>query len=160
MTNEDFAARVTAMTDTLYRVCCTLLSVEADREDAVQEAICRAWEKRDSLKNARFFQTWMVRILLNTCYDVLRARKRVVYMDELPEPEAKADDIPEETIVLRKAVSALDERLRLPVVLHYTEGFSLEEIAQMLGISRGAVKQRLYRARALLKEQLTEEENI
>lgn len=158
MTSEDFAARVTAMTGTLYRVCSTVLSREADREDAVQEAVCRAWEKRDSLKNPGFFQTWMIRILLNACYDTLRSQKRVVYMDRLPEPETGPEEIPEEAIALRKAVSSLEESLRLPVVLYYAEGFPVEQIARALGLTRGAVKQRLYRARALLKEQLTEED--
>ena len=157
MTSEDFSVRVTAMTGTLYRVCCTVLSGEADREDAVQEAICKAWEKRDTLKNPRFFQTWLVRILLNTCYGVLRSRRRAVYMDELPEL-ASETDVSVESMDLSRALSALDEEMRIPVVLYYAEGFSTEEIAEMLRISRNAVKMRLYRARAILKEKLMEED--
>ncbi len=157
MTKEDFTVRVTAMTGTLYRVSCTLLDREADREDAVQEAICRAWARRDSLRDPRFFQTWLIRILINACYDVLRAQKRVVYMDELPEQPAP-EESREQSMDLARAVESLERNLRLPVILYYAEGFSVEEIAGMLGLSMSAAKMRLHRARALLREQLLEED--
>ena len=145
------------MTGTLYRVSCTLLDREADREDAVQEAVCRAWERRDSLKDPRFFQTWLIRILINGCYDILRSRKRVVYMDELPD-QAASETGREETMDLARAVASLDDSLRLPVNLYYGEGFSVEETAGMLGLGVSAVKMRLHRARALLRKRLSEED--
>jgi RNA polymerase sigma-70 factor (ECF subfamily) len=70
MTGEAFAKAVTGMTQTLYRVSCSQLPNEADREDAVQEALRRAWEKRGSLKDDRYLRTWVVRILLNVCHDI------------------------------------------------------------------------------------------
>lgn len=158
MTGEDFSARVTAMTGTLYRVSCTILDREADREDAVQQALCRAWEKRATLKDPRFFQTWLTRILINACYDVLRGGSRVVYLDELPERPDMPDGMDAETLALRLAVDALADDERLPVTLYYAEGFSVEEIAQMLGISKSAAKMRLHRARARLREMLSEED--
>ncbi len=157
MTHDEFAVRVTAMTGTLYRVSCTVLDREADREDAVQEAICRAWERQSSLKDPRFFQTWLTRILINAAYDILRSRKRVIYMDELPD-QAAPDADREEAMDLARAVASLDDSLRLPVILYYAEGFSVEEIAEMLGLSRSAAKMRLHRARALLRERLSEED--
>ncbi len=157
VTSDDFAVRATAMTGTLYRVSCTLLDREADREDAVQEAICRAWERRSSLRDPRFFQTWLTRILINACYDVLRDGKRVVYMDELPETPAP-DTGPEQSMDLARAVGNLERSLRLPVILYYAEGFSVEEIAGMLGLSVSAAKMRLHRARALLRQRLSEED--
>lgn len=146
------------MTDTLYRVSCTVLSREADREDAVQEALCRAWEKRETLKKPRYFQTWLVRILLNACYDILRQDSRVTPVEDVPAPEGDAARIPEQAMDLRDAVDGLDRTLRLPVVLYYAEGFAVEEIAHMLGITKGAVKTRLCRARAILREKLAEED--
>ncbi len=157
MTSEDFTARTTAMTDTLYRVSCTLLDREADREDAVQEAICRAWERRDSLKQPRYFQTWLTRILINACYDLLRDRKRLICMDELPDGPAP-DTGPEQSMDLARAVGSLEQSLRLPVILYYAEGFSVEEIAGMLGLSLSAAKMRLHRARAILRQRLSEED--
>lgn len=153
MTSEDFTTRAQAATPTLYRVSCTVLPSEADREDAVQQALCQAWEKRDTLKDERYFQTWLVRILINACYDIHRQSGRVVYTDKLPEQPLRQEDS-EQTIALRDAVDSLEQALRLPVVLYYAEGFGTGEIAQMLGISRSAVKMRLHRARALLRQRL------
>ena len=59
MTGDTFEASVTDMMQTLYRVTCSQLFVEADREDAVQEALRRAWEKKDSLINDSFFRTFL-----------------------------------------------------------------------------------------------------
>ena len=84
MTGEAFAKAVTEMTQTLYRVSCSQLPNEADREDAVQEALRRAWEKRGSLRNEEYFRTWVVRILLNVCHDIQREGKRMIPAEEIP----------------------------------------------------------------------------
>lgn len=77
MTGDAFAEAVTGMVQTLYRVSCSQLSLEADREDAVQETLRRAWEKRASLKNERYLQTWVIRILLNVCHDIQREKSDI-----------------------------------------------------------------------------------
>ena len=75
MTNEAFTEAVIRMTPTLYRIARGQLLIEADQQDAVQEAIRRSWEKRNSLKNERYLQTWVIRILLNVCHDTQRYGK-------------------------------------------------------------------------------------
>ena len=65
VTNEAFTEAIIRMTPTLFRVARGQLLIEADQQDAVQEAIRRSWEKRGSLKNERYLQTWVIRILLN-----------------------------------------------------------------------------------------------
>ena len=67
MTAEEFTVQIMDMKKTLYHVSCGILRSEADREDAVQECICKAWEKRDSLKSAGAFRAWVTRILINEC---------------------------------------------------------------------------------------------
>lgn len=154
MTKDEFAGRITAMTDTLYRISYGLCRCRAEQEDAVQETILRAWEKLDTLRNERYFQTWVVRILLNQCYAAGRERLRLISLEELQQAEAS---LPPETAELREAVMALPEELRLPVILHYMEGYKLEEIADILDIPPGTVKSRLHRARSILKSSLYEE---
>lgn len=70
MQNEDFTQAILGMTDTLYRVASTQLHQQADREDAVQECLRKAWEKRHRLRDERYLQTWVIRILLNE-WDVI-----------------------------------------------------------------------------------------
>lgn len=65
MTHDDFAARIIAMQGTLYRVTCSILPDHADREDAVQSAIEKAWRKLPALREDNRLAAWMVRILIN-----------------------------------------------------------------------------------------------
>ena len=158
MTKEAFTEGITAMTGQLYRVSCGLLRSEADREDAVQETILRAWEKLDTLKHEEFFQTWVVRILINECRSIGRQRGRVIPMEELPAPVNETAPSDERTRELRRAVMSLPDALRLPVILHYVEGYDVAEAGKILGIPVGTVKSRLSRARKQLKLELEEAE--
>ena len=154
MTGETFASSVTDMTQTLYRVACSQLSIEADREDAVQETLRRAWEKRASLKNDSYLRTWVIRILLNVCHDIRKERKRMVPTADFPDmgtPDSYG------AIDLRECLLRLDERERMPVLLYYIEGYDIQQIASILRIPQGTVKSRLNRGRRQLKSICREE---
>ena len=153
MDSREFAQRVEAMQGALYRVAYGLLLNRADCADAVQEALLRAWEKRGSLRETAYFETWLTRILINECYGMLRRRRAALPLDGLPEPAAPPDADP----ALHDAIARLDRKLRLPVVLHYMEGYGVDDIARMLRVPSGTIKTRLARARALLRLQLTDE---
>ena len=153
MDSREFARRAEAMQGTLYRVAYGLLLNRADCADAVQEALLRAWEKRGSLREAAYFETWLTRILINECYSMLRRRRTALPLDGIPDPAAPPDADP----ALHDAIARLDRKLRLPVVLHYMEGYGVGDIARMLRLPSGTVKTRLARARALLRLQLSDE---
>lgn len=153
MTSGEFEQRIVAMQDTLFRVCYSLLPQACDREDAVQECIRRAWEKRDQLKTDAYMQTWVIRILIRECCRAARGNRREIPTEQLPEREASSSSDP----ALRDAVMHLPERLRIPVVLHYMEGYELKEIAAALRLPLGTVKTRLSAARKRLKAMLGEE---
>ena len=78
MTDAEFAARVIAMQDTLYRVSTTILPRLCDREDAVQSAIEKALRRRGRLRDAAALEKWLTRILINECYTIHRRRRRGV----------------------------------------------------------------------------------
>lgn len=148
MTGEAFERTVTGMVQTLYRVSCSQLSIEADREDAVQETLRRAWEKRASLKNDDYLHTWVVRILLNVCHDIQRRKRRMIPTADFPETAAPEADVP---VDLRECLLRLDERERLPILLYYVEGYNTRQVAAILRIPQGTVKSRLDRGRRQLK---------
>ena len=155
MDREEFTRRVLAAEDRLYRVSFGILRDRQDQMDAIQEAVVRAWENLDKLRRPEYFETWLTRILINRCYDILKSRGRNVPLEEIPErpaPETANRD-------LREAVRGLDPALRLPVVLHYMEGYKLREIAGMLGIPINTVSTRLMRAKKKLREQLRDKED-
>ena len=110
----------------------------------------RAWANVGKLREERYFDTWLVRILINECKRLCAARRR--------HPVAPADaGPPPEDPELGDALKALDEKYRLPIVLHYLEGYSLEEIAWLLRIPAGTVKSRMHAGRRALKAMLEEE---
>ena len=148
MTSEDFASRIVAMQETLYRVSYSILLLACDREDAVQEAIKKAWQQREKLRNEDAMQPWVVRILINECYALLRRKKREVPMETLPERIAPADA----DVSLHQLFLSLEDTLRIPAVLHYIEGYELSDIARILRLPTGTVKSRLHRARSKMKE--------
>ena len=154
MTKEEFSQQILSLEKLLYHVSCGILSRECDREDAVQECICKAWERCSSLRDPGAFRSWVTRILINECYNILRRDRRLVYPEELPDiPAGERDDLP-----LREALEKLDSIFRLPIVLYYLEGFSVKEIAAMLELPEGTVKSRLHTGRNRLRMELDEEE--
>ena len=148
MTSEDFANRIVAMQGTLYRVTCAMLREHADREDAVQSAIEKAWRKRGLLRQDSRFQAWVVRILVNECYTILRRQKRETPVESFPEIPAPDTADPD----LYRFFTSLSDTLRLTMVLRYVEGYEVEEIARIQRIPVGTVKSRLLRGREKMKE--------
>ncbi len=155
MTKEEFEARIIAMQDTLWRVSATLLRQTCDREDAIQECIYRALKKRETLRDDRYMQSWVIRILINECYSIHRRAGWERPSEKLPEPPPLPG--PDADSEAFHALFSLEEKMRLPVVLHYVEGYSVEEIARIMRIPVGTVKSRLARAREKMKKELEKE---
>ena len=152
MKNEEFTQAILGMTDTLYRVASTQLRQRADREDAVQECLRKAWEKRHRLREERYLQTWVIRILLNECHTIQRRMTRILPTEDVPAVHHHQEEGP-----LKAALLQLEERYRMPILLHYVEGYSVAEVAKILRVPQGTVKTWLSRGRKALKAILKEE---
>ena len=155
MDKDAFAARVTAMQQSLYRVAASYLRGEADRLDAVCEAVARAWEKRGTLRDEQLFATWLTRILIRECVNIQRRQRRTVPVETLPE-QAQEDDR-DAVRSLREALETLPQRQRTMVVLHYMEDYDVREVARIMGTTRGAVCAGLSRAREALRRRIGED---
>ncbi|MDO4306717.1 MAG: sigma-70 family RNA polymerase sigma factor [Eubacteriales bacterium] len=152
MTKEQLGNLVLASEDTLYHVAKTLLYNDADCADAIQETIVKAFSKIHTLKADAYARTWLIRILINECYTLMRKQKNLIPMDTLPETAQEANT--EDYSDLYEALSRLTEPMRLTVTLYYMEGYSVKEIASLLDTTESAVKNRLMRARIRLKQDL------
>ena len=153
MNRAEFTARVQAMTDRLYRISYGQLREEQDRRDAVQETLMKAWAGLPRLRREEYFETWVIRILLNECHDRQRRARRELPLDSAPEPVAPDFD---GDVEVRDAVRALPEKLRTVVLLHYMEGYQVGEVARILRLPLETVRSRLRRARAELRMELEE----
>ena len=154
MTQEEFARRIVAMQDTLYRVATTILPRLHDREDAVQQAIEKAWRNQRALREDSAMKSWVVRILINECYALLRRSKREIPSETLPEREAA----PDAKVDVYQLFTSLDKKHRLPMVLYYVEGYTIEEISRILLRPQGTIKSQLHRGRMMLRNNLSLEE--
>jgi RNA polymerase sigma-70 factor (ECF subfamily) len=119
--------------------------------DAVQNALVRAWRDLPGLRDPERFDAWLHRILVNSCLDEARRRRRrpiEVEIDPIDEPSDGADDTRRlaDRDQVERALNRLDPEHRALVVLHYYLGYPLPEAAASLGISLPAAKSRLHRA--------------
>lgn len=135
----------------LYRVALCMLRNDADVQDALQETVLKAWEKRHTLRNEAYFGTWVTRIAINTCKQMYRQNQRIVLMDELPETPTTSDGI-----TLKMLIECLPDKLRLPFVLYYSEGMDTAEVANALHLTGAAVRSRIHRAKIILRKELVD----
>ena len=156
MDEREFEQRARSCTLRLFRICCTILPEAADRDDAIQEALIKAWQRRASLKNEALFEAWLMRITVNECKNVLRRKKRTATLELVENIPSPNDAIPDPTLHI--ALQAMDLKLRLPLVLHYLEGYTIPETAELLRLPLGTLKHRLKKARQKLKDVLAGEE--
>lgn len=155
ITKEEFCSRVLDCESAMYHSAYAILKNDADCADAVQDAILKAYKSLGTLRKPEYFKTWIIRILINTCYSQLKSRRFTEDIDNLPnESVPAADDFTKTELMLE--ISALDEKYRLPFMLYYMEGFTAEEIGKVIGLPAAAVRKRLSRARASLRDALAE----
>ncbi|MCA0144010.1 RNA polymerase sigma factor [Blastococcus sp. LR1] len=164
--NEDaFASLVRAHQDRLYRVALRLVGHPADAQEAVQESLLQAWQHLDGFRGDAKFSTWVTRILINRCHNVLRARKLTVPLPDDPGsdrglPQAPAtEDLAvraQRRDAVRAAVLSLPFDQRAPLVLTVFGGYTHAETGRILGISETAAKVRAHRGRKTLLSRLQE----
>lgn len=142
--------------DDVLRLCMLYLGDRQLAEDAFQTAMTKAWRQRDTFRGESSVKTWISRIAVNCCRDILRSgwfrmRRRSEPEEALFDTAAPDDS---EAREVRAAVLTLPGKYREMVVLYYYEDMKVREIAQLLGMPAASVSTRLRRARALLGREL------
>lgn len=131
-----------------YRIAVGMLRSEADAEDAVQEAVLKAWRHFGRYRRGSDIRPWLFTIVANEC----RSQRRSRWWSVIRRPEATDDMVDETpsvdaaTMDLRRALYQLPHDQRFVLILHYYLDLPYEEVAQTLGISTKAAKSRIYRA--------------
>ena len=149
--NKDAFAQLMEMnTQSMYKVARAYFTSDADVADAISETVLICFEQLDTLRKPEYFKTWMTRILVNKCYDLIRSNKTVAWEDYIPDPAYREQEY--ENIEWKQTLDSLSEKYRLIMMLYYVEGFKVSEISQILDLSEGTVKSRLSRGRDRLTE--------
>lgn len=149
ISRDAFAQEVRELTDTAFAVTYLILGNSADSEDAMSASILRAFENRGKLRKRESFRAWFLQILRHEAYDLLKKRRRLTPVEELPEEAApEGDDAGR--LDLRQALQELTDTQRTALLLQQ-EGYDMAEIGQILDVPVGTVKSRISRAKQTLR---------
>ena len=142
----------------MYKIARSYFTSDEDIADAIQDTIETCWKSIGQLAEAEYFRTWMTRILINKCIDIIRKNKREHPVSEFPEYGEVSSEL--DTSEFNELMNSLDEKYRTILLLYYGEGFKISEIAQLLDMEENTVKTRLSRGRSKFKEIWTGQEAI
>jgi len=157
-----------------YAVALRLLRRPELAEDATQDAFIQAYRALDTFRGGSF-RAWLLRIVTNRCYDMLRAatRRAADSLDDQmfeAEPHWSSIAAPDDPVaratqaelgrLLERALGTLPDDQKLTVILCDVQGYAYEEVAEIMGVALGTVKSRLSRARAALRDMLRGQEQF
>lgn len=155
--HEAFEVLAMSAGDRLYAIARLILRASDLAEDAVQEALVRAWQQLPSLRDPDRFDAWLYRLVINACADQGRQLRRwSQQVRQLPLEGATDDDTRSvaDRDQLERGFNRLKPEQRAVVVLHYYSGLSAAEIARTLGIPEGTARSRLYYATEAMRAAL------
>ena len=150
---DAFVTLIGLYRESMYQIAYAILKNNEDAADAMQDTILICWEKIDTLRHARYFKTWMTRILINRCNRLYSQRSRTTDLNEgtfssiSPDPAARME--------WQEMMHQLTDNQRIVVELYYAQQFKIHEIADILDITPSAVKNRLHTARKVLKQYIS-----
>ncbi|HDR8181200.1 TPA: sigma-70 family RNA polymerase sigma factor [Bacillus thuringiensis] len=156
---EAFIEAIDILMPQMYKVAKARLKNEEDIGDAIQETILSAFTNLKKVKEPWYFKTWITKILMNKCNDIVR-KNRVLYVDDYGKVQGEqiVKENIEQKLEFDNMLSYLSVEYRLVIVLYYVNKFKTKEIAEILTEKEGTIKSRLHRARQQLKEQYLKED--
>ncbi|NLP29808.1 MAG: sigma-70 family RNA polymerase sigma factor [Clostridiales bacterium] len=174
--DESFEILITGCKTKAYNTALRFLRDEDDAMDALQESLIKVFRHLEQFKGDCKFDTWVYRIVVNTCYDILRKKQKeknvysinvlkddedttIDITDDSPTPE-EILDINEKTNHVLECLNMMSLEHREVIILRDIQGFTYDEISQILECSVGTVKSRLNRARQRLRNKLMEQNDF
>lgn len=149
----DAEAFITLMEEnkqSMYKVAGGFLRDREDIADAMAETVLNCFEKIGTLRQNAYFKTWMIRILINNCKDILERKKRSIPTEYVPEMETADGGRTE----FEELIEPLKEQDRSIFTLYYVYGMKTKEIAACMEMKEGTVMSRLKRGREILREEM------
>ncbi|MBI4651494.1 sigma-70 family RNA polymerase sigma factor [Candidatus Desantisbacteria bacterium] len=158
---EAFTMIVTRYKKLIYSVVINMVQDIHEVDDAAQEAFLKIYKSLDQFNPEYKFSTWAVKITTNLCIDRMKRKQpKFVHLDEVKELQSNSDS-PESLLIkkekrrsINNALQALPEKYKIPLILFHQSGLSYEEMADVMNEPMTIVKNRLHRARLMLRERL------
>ncbi|MDE7318876.1 MAG: sigma-70 family RNA polymerase sigma factor [Lachnospiraceae bacterium] len=152
---EAFISLIEENKQSMYKVARGILKHDEDIADAISETVLDCYEKICTLKQRSYFKTWMIRILINNCKDMIRKRKDSISIDAVPESEYQGAETRGSLHGFRELVAPLKETDQSIFTLYYVYGLKIREIAACMEMKENTVTSRLKRGRETLRQEMT-----
>ena len=149
---EAFIALIEQNKQSMYKVARGFLREEEDVADAMSQTVLDCYEKIATLKQCSYFKTWMIRILINNCKDMLRKKRGDISLETAPEIEERSDQSSQQGF--REMVAPLEEKDQSIFMLYYVYGLKVKEIAACMEMKENTVASRLKRGRETLRKEM------
>jgi len=147
----------------LYKIAFAYMKNEQDALEVVSETVFKAYINIDKLKNPEYFNTWIIKILINLCINKLRVNNHIILIEEYEEIHSNGNglsnidlEIPR-NVDLYNAIDKLDLRSKSIIILKYFEDMTIMQISEILDTPQGTVKSNIHRTLKKLKNELEEE---
>ncbi|WP_391204255.1 sigma-70 family RNA polymerase sigma factor [Psychrobacillus sp. L4] len=151
-----FELLITKHKQAMYYVSKTILRNDEDCADAIQESVIKAYQNIHKLNEASYFKTWLMRIVMNECYQLIRKQKNILPLDSIMEPSYTQPMSQE--LEMEEALNLLSNDHRQLLILFYTVGLSIREVGELLDLPENTVKSKMHRAKKKMREFLSENE--
>lgn len=142
--------------DKLYKIAYTYVKNQDDALDIIQETMFKAYTGVDKLKNPKYFDTWLTKILINVSISTLNKNNNTTYLNESAVSSYNNLDEYEGKLDLENELNKLDKKYREVIVLRYFKDFTIKEISKILDIPLGTAKTYLYRGLDSLRKSMEE----
>ena len=153
VSDEEVEQTIIEYSDLLYKICFLILKDDSDVQDVLQETFIKYMTKSPDFESENHKKAWLIKVSQNKCKEFLRFHKKhaAVPLEEVEESFSVTDGMDTDTSNILSLIWNLKYKLKSVVILYYIEGYKVNEVARILGISESAVKKRLERARKELR---------
>ena len=162
---KNFRRVLELTTPFVYAVAFRMLCNDEQAKDVVQDTMVVVWQKLGKIKSAESYKTWIYRIVVNKCYDILRKRKRnpefkpdekswAIISNTISEGPSAELENKENAIIISSLTNRLSPKQKAVFLLTEIEQLSHEEVSEITGLSKSAIKANLHYARKNISEKL------
>lgn len=154
--SEAFQMLIHKEKEKMYRMAYMYMRNEDDALEVFQESLYKALNSIDTLKNNRYFSTWLMRILINTAVATLKKKQKIVSMENeiIDQMESVVHVQIEEQLDLLQAMDEIEEKYKTVLLLRFYQDYTVKQIAVLLDCPEGTVKTNIRRGLAVLKTKL------
>jgi RNA polymerase sigma-70 factor (TIGR02954 family) len=136
--DDAFFKLISSIKEKMYHTAYCYLKNENDALEAVQETTCKAYVKLKSLKEPKYFNTWVTRILINFCIDEIKRKKKFVYLEDEKISEGKEQNA--DYIEILNLLDRMEPKYKKIIILKYIEDLTIHDIAEIMDCPEGTVK--------------------